>query len=221
MSTPILDPVYNEGYPSPYLINAVAITFAPDNIFWPSVFNLESLNEGYPSNANWINVTQLKAQTRPFPKILPVIFAGYNEDYPVIVEIDVTEIKAQTRPFPRILPAVIQMYNENYPVIAEFDATTVKAQEPPYPKVLPDMEHPQKMEGYPSLMVITHDVIDDFGAFCRSEKLAKIVIPKTVKHIADYTFYDTNLKKVTIASDCVYYPHSFPEECEVEFYEEE
>ncbi len=77
----------------------------------------------------------------------------------------------------------------------------------------------EKIDGYP-VMENTMDPFETFGAFYDIPILNKIKIPTTVKFIADYAFYRTNLKKVTISSDCIYYEHSFPEECQVEFYEE-
>ena len=62
---------------------------------------------------------------------------------------------------------------------------------------------------------------ETFGALYDTE-VNKLVIPKTVTFIADYAFYrSSNIKKVKIASECLYYEHSFPEECEIEFYEED
>ena len=179
---PILIPNYNEGYPSPFLFHAESLSFTTDNEWLPSVWNSQ-INEGYPCFAGWPNITNAKVQTYPFPKILPAFIAGYNEDYPVINEIDMTNAKVQVKPFPRILP---------------------------------DLEHPEKLDGYPSFG--WNDGLDDFGAFARSN-ITKIKIPESVKFIQDFTFYDTSVKKVKIAADCVYFEHSFPEECEIEFYE--
>ena len=57
------------------------------------------------------------------------------------------------------------------------------------------------------------------GAFCNCVNLENVSIPESVKHIGPYAFYNTKLKKVKIASDCVYYDTSFPRDCEIEFYE--
>lgn len=179
---PILAPSYNDGYPSPVLVHAESITFSVDNEYLLSVFN-NQINEGYLSYRLWSDITNAKVQVRPFPKILPSVIDEYNEDYPVINEVDVTNAKVQVAPFPRILP---------------------------------DMENPHKFEGYPSFG--WNDGLDDFGAFSRAN-ITKIKIPATVKSIADYSFYDTGIKKVKIAHDCVYFEHSFPEGCIIENYE--
>ncbi|MDE5936604.1 MAG: leucine-rich repeat domain-containing protein [Ruminococcus sp.] len=57
------------------------------------------------------------------------------------------------------------------------------------------------------------------GAFENAEKLRKIVIPESVKKIGTKSFSGTALKSVKIASDCEYSATSFPEDCEIEFYE--
>ena len=62
---------------------------------------------------------------------------------------------------------------------------------------------------------------ETFGAIYDTE-VTKLVIPKTVTFIADYAFYrSNNIKKVKIASECLYYEHSFPKDCKIEFYEED
>lgn len=88
-------------------------------------------------------------------------------------------------------------------------------QTPPYPRNLLTCED-DYLNGYPSF----RKEYTTFGAFQFAETLDKIVIPRTVKFISDYTFYGTSIKKATIAPDCKYFEHSFPEECQVEFYEE-
>lgn len=59
---------------------------------------------------------------------------------------------------------------------------------------------------------------EKMGAFCHSTELSRISIPQTVKYIGEYAFRNTNLRSVTIASDCTYYNTSFPNGCAVNFY---
>lgn len=59
------------------------------------------------------------------------------------------------------------------------------------------------------------------GAFCNCTSLTKATISPTVKYIGEYAFYNTALRQVRIASDCVYYPTSFPPNCEIKFYNQE
>ena len=68
---------------------------------------------------------------------------------------------------------------------------------------------------------VIHDGELDYekmGAFCHCTELKRIIIPPTVKHIGEYAFRNTNLRSVTIASDCTYSETSFPDGCVVNFY---
>jgi len=65
---------------------------------------------------------------------------------------------------------------------------------------------------------IPEALIDYQGAFNKCTKLVKVTIPKTVKSIGKWSFRETLLTSVTIASDCTYYDTSFPENCVINFY---
>ena len=56
------------------------------------------------------------------------------------------------------------------------------------------------------------------GSFCNCEDLKTVIIPESVKYIGDYAFYGTALTSVTIASDCVFAPTSFPPRCIINYY---
>lgn len=56
------------------------------------------------------------------------------------------------------------------------------------------------------------------GAFMNASNLQTVYIPRTCKKIGEWAFRNTALKKVCIAADCTYYPTSFPDGCEIEFY---
>lgn len=56
------------------------------------------------------------------------------------------------------------------------------------------------------------------GAFANATNLAYVRIPPTVKKIGRYSFRNTKLTSVTIASDCEYYDTSFPDGCQIKFY---
>lgn len=58
------------------------------------------------------------------------------------------------------------------------------------------------------------------GAFLGCTKLQMVEIPRSVKHIGEFAFYNTGLTNVTIANDCQYFPTSFPPNCVVNFYSE-
>lgn len=56
------------------------------------------------------------------------------------------------------------------------------------------------------------------GTCYNATNLNSVTIPKSVKYIGEFAFTNTKLTSVTIASDCVYYPTSFPAGCEILFY---
>lgn len=60
--------------------------------------------------------------------------------------------------------------------------------------------------------------IKPIGAFYNCRGLISVYIPPTVKKIGPYAFYNTQLSRVQIASDCAYYDTSFPENCTIEYY---
>ena len=62
------------------------------------------------------------------------------------------------------------------------------------------------------------ELIDYQGAFNKCAHLVEVTIPKTVKSIGEWSFRETALTSVTIASDCTYYDTSFPENCVINFY---
>lgn len=61
--------------------------------------------------------------------------------------------------------------------------------------------------------------LSEMGAFCHATNLKKVKIPRSVKKIGRFAFTYTQIKEVTISSDCEYYDTSFPKDCEIKFYE--
>lgn len=51
--------------------------------------------------------------------------------------------------------------------------------------------------------------------------LEYVSIPESVKFIGQNAFTNTSLKSVRISRDCVFYPTSFPEGCQISYYDEE
>lgn len=79
--------------------------------------------------------------------------------------------------------------------------------------------------GYPSSVWIcnnglTHNIDEpeQLGAFAHATHLSSVIIPRSVKSIGEYSFRNTALTSVTIASDCSYYPTSFPDNCTINTY---
>jgi hypothetical protein len=214
--TPVLSPSYNQGYPSPILINSqdLPIQEAPFPILFPMAE--PGYNEDYPIVAN-IEASTLPIQEAPFPKILPTVESGYNENYPIIANIEASTLPIQEAPFPKILPTVEPNVNEDYPVIGDVDAPAILAQEKPYPKILPTLDYVDNLEGYPYCRA---ELLGFFGAFCNVESLIKIKIPKSVKYIADYALWNTGITSAKISRDCIVNEHSFPPGCIIEYYDD-
>ena len=61
--------------------------------------------------------------------------------------------------------------------------------------------------------------VDLLGAFANAENLTEISIPPSVKKIGRYSFSGAQLTSVRIARDCTYFPTSFPDNCEIFFYD--
>lgn len=58
------------------------------------------------------------------------------------------------------------------------------------------------------------------GAFEGCENLHFVRIPKSVKKIGDHAFTNTALERVMISKSCRYSINSFPQNCEILFYED-
>ena len=183
-------------------------------------------SEGYPSEPWSADLSTRLVQYRPFPTILAnsdIADMNYNQGYPIRDKTfgDVSTMKSQTRPFPKLMMSagtdqVPYEINESYPCNLEVgDISHKNIQEKPYPNLLPSFE-PDVNEGYPAFRKLA----PSFGAFSNCPTLIKVKIPKTVKWIDDWVFYNTGLTGVRIARDCQYFPHTFPPDCIVEFYDE-
>lgn len=83
----------------------------------------------------------------------------------------------------------------------------------PYPDALWRIENQELTTG----VFVENELI---GAFANAVNLTKITIPRSCKYIGEYAFRNTALTSVKIASDCTYFPTSFPDGCQVKFYQE-
>lgn len=83
----------------------------------------------------------------------------------------------------------------------------------PYPDALWRLDNQKLTTG----LFVENELI---GAFANAVNLTKITIPRSCKYIGEYTFRNTALTSVKIASDCTYFPTSFPDGCQVKFYQE-
>ena len=181
-------------------------------------------SEGYPSEP-WPNDLSTRlSQSAPFPTAIANGDIGnvdYNQGYPTPNKSfgDVSNMKVQTRPFPRLIMSagsdVPYEINESYPCNLEVgDISHKNIQEKPYPNLLSSVE-PDVNEGYPAFRKIA----PSFGAFSNVQSLIMAKIPRSVKFIDDWTFYNTGLTSVKIARDCKYFAHTFPPDCVIEYYD--
>ena len=73
----------------------------------------------------------------------------------------------------------------------------------------------------PSSMYIKYeDDESSVGAFMNATDLAYVSIPESVELIGRNAFTNTSLTKVRISRDCVFYPTSFPVNCDIWYYDE-
>lgn len=153
-------------------------------------------------------------QQTPYPSNMMYIDGILLEGYPRMVNWK-TPSPVQDNDYPSNMFGCVSDKMSGYPSFSSFGNFS-PVQSEPYPSNMMSCKEGY-INGYPTYRVAKN--FKDFGAFQYSP-ITKVVIPPTVKYISDYTFWNTGLKKVTIAPDCIYYEHSFPEDCQVEFYEE-
>ena len=208
---PILNPNYNQGYPSPFLIHADQIVFTVYNTCF--MYNYTSdINEGYPSRSDSVDL--MLTQAIPFPEALGSIDGVQNEGYPIIANTDAPSILVQSHPFPNVLPAMIPGLNQNYATLRDTDTPSVLVCKRPHPNVLFWLDDTDILDGYPN----HGQEYIGFGAGSNIPTLEEIEIPESVKFIDDYAFYNSGIKKVKIAADCMYFRHSFPRGTQIAFY---
>ena len=106
-------------------------------------------------------------------------------------------------------------HNEGYPYCENYKDVDRSLFLPPYPPFVWTI-NAGKNDGYP--MLVSMDNVKRIGAFGNASKLKNVKIPASVKVIKDYAFYNTKIRSVTVASDCVYSEHSFPPGCVIDRY---
>lgn len=156
-----------------------------------------------------------EVQTSPYPKLVMYLDGGTLLDgYPRMYNWnDFSPV--QDNDYPCNMFSCVLTKMSGYPSFSSFgDFSPVMSE--PHPREMMSCKE-EYINGYPTYRVANN--FKNFGAFQYSP-IAKVTIPPTVKYISDYTFWNTKIKKVTIHPDCIYYEHSFPEDCQIEFYEE-
>lgn len=108
--------------------------------------------------------------------------------------------------------------SDGYPTNDQFIPLPEKAMQRPYPDALWRID-PDVNDGYPYNKLIPGMVPEPpSGAFMDATNLEAVYIPRTCRKIGGFAFTNTALKKVRIPADCIYYPTSFPPDCEIEYY---
>lgn len=146
---------------------------------------------------------------------LPVLDIDKNEGYPSFLSLpDLASLLVQQPPYPKMAPVSDVLYNEGYPSFNYLpDLSDLPVQQPPYPKMVSriiDLDN----EGYPAL-----STGQSFGAYAYTSNLVSIQIPVSVKYISNYAFYDSAISSVKLSRDCIFYEKSFPNNCEIIYYD--
>lgn len=107
------------------------------------------------------------------------------------------------------------MGEDGFPTNTDFISVPEKAMSRPFPDALWRIDS-NINENTPYNKLMPDRV--SLGAFANATQLRQVVIPRSCKKIGHEAFRNTQLTSVTIASDCEYYPTSFPDGCVVNFY---
>ena len=196
-----------------------------------------SLNQGYPTPYKDLVLRNLKDTliiTYPLAKIMRdfTFTNGLNQGYlhrlyvePLMYIDPVTGRETsrhiQKAPFPKLMfmsgaYSSTDKYsdgcNQGYP--CTFYRTDIRrgVQDRPFPRLMPSFE-----EDNDWYLSFRKNCIG-FGAASNIQTLEEIEIPRSVRYIADYAFYNTNVKKVKMHPECLYFRHSFPRGTMIAFY---
>lgn len=153
-------------------------------------------------------------QVGVYPKLFYYKDSNVLSGYPTMINWK-NPSPAQSAPYPKDMLFCDPDYMNGYPSFRTLHNFT-PVQSIPYPRNMMSCD-PDVIEGYPKFQA--GYPFESWGAFKYCDKLKKAKISPTVKYICDWAFWGSKLTKVTIAHDCTYFPHSFPEDCVVEFYE--
>lgn len=159
--------------------------------------------EGYPSFGK--NFTSMDTSTtKPY-----YIMRNYevNESYPSFGKKFNPSSSKNSKAVMSCYPDVFESYPSFGVPINE------RTIEKPYPTSMISID-PKYKDSYPCYKRSERM----YGAFADTPLLTEVFIPKSVKRIADYAFYNSAIKEVTISRDCIYGEHTFPKGCKIKFY---
>jgi hypothetical protein len=178
-------------------------------------------NQGYPCTYNDPPSLLRPIQSAPFPKLM--VIAGsdtedINQGYPcTYTKVNIIR-GVQDYPFPKLMIIAGEKtdgINQGYPCCFTKINVIRGVQDRPFPKLMPSFE-----EGENDGFLTFRKDFKGFGAGSNIETLEEIEIPRSVKYICDYAFYNTGIKRVRIARDCFYFRHSFPRGTQIAFYKD-
>ncbi len=104
---------------------------------------------------------------------------------------------------------------DGFPTNTNFIDIPSNPMEKPYPHAMWRIE-PGVNNGLPFNKLMPQE--EPSGAFMNARNLEYAYIPRSCKKVGKWAFTNTKLRRVRIAEDCEYYPTSFPQDCEIEFY---
>lgn len=220
---------HNEGYLTVVKPNTLRdmrsalVQSAPFHKLMMHKNNTSPDHQDYPCIYSEPNIMR-PIMTEPFPKMLiiagpntatPQHPEGINQGYPCTFSKTNIIRGVQTYKFPKlmiVLDPIIENVNQGYP--CTFSETNILrgVQSRPFPKLMPSFE--EETDNY---LCFRHNV-KGFGAGSNIPTLEEIEIPRSVRYIADYAFYNTNIKKVKMHPECLYFRHSFPRGTMIAFY---
>lgn len=153
----------------------------------------------------------------PYLDSVPTTSLAFNEPYPIIL---MTQSDGE---YPKFESLDLIGFSPDYPIILmtqraneypKYEHLDLIGFSSPYPIIL----MVQKENDYPFFEQLD---LKKLGAFSNAKNLTKVKIPRSVKKIGPYAFRNTALTSVTIASDCEYnHLTSFPDGCQINFYED-
>jgi hypothetical protein len=159
-----------------------------------------TISDSYPYLIGEDELIELPSE--PYPYIMMIQNEG---EYPKYARLELTDIPIEPTPY-----SVMVQNEGEYPRYTRLELTDIPIEPTPYSVMVQNEgEYPRYTRLEPIKM----------GAFIDAYELKHINIPPSVKSIGEFTFKNTQLASVTIAKDCEYYPTSFPDDCEINFYE--
>lgn len=180
-------------------------TTSPITFTVPSGYSYIKFRFGIKESGKTITFSNAQITT-----IVDMYFKQKSESYPVL-ENELSVLEVPSIPIPYKVFRQNENVNNGYPYIKDSNEY-LSVLKSPFPQTI----FIQSKNEYPKFY---HLKPIDTGAFCYASNLETVKIPKSVKYIGETAFRHTALTEVTIASDCVYYPTSFPDGCSVNYYD--